>query len=202
MFRHSHNCPYFQSGDMMSDMKIYERSLGKALYCNREVFTFLFGYMGISAFSSRLAVARRLFPYMRTYAFGSRLLLQLGGFYFFSRVLCGYSFLVGISLAYFFQRVSREIPSDLVWQLWGRRPFEQKISTVNIKGRGKKQRKKWAEPPSKFEWAKLFLSGNMTFLQFPIKSAIVGALILLLFAPLLFLPTQNKCWRIFPDNPF
>ena len=102
MFRHSHNCPYFQSGDEMSDLKIYERSVGKALYCNWEVFTFLFGYMGISAFSSRLAVARRLFPYMRTYAFGSRLLLQLGGFYFFSRVLCGYSFLVGISLAYFF----------------------------------------------------------------------------------------------------
>lgn len=78
--------------------------------------------------------------------------------------------------------------------------LSRRFLTVNIKGRGKKQRKKWAEPPSKFEWAKLFLSGNMTFLQFPINSAIVGALILLLFAPL-FLPTQNKCWRIFPDNP-
>lgn len=39
---------------MTSDMKIYEKSVGKAFYCNQEVFAFLFGYMGICVFDSRL----------------------------------------------------------------------------------------------------------------------------------------------------
>lgn len=138
---------------LASDLKIYERSVRKTFiasmkflpscltiqvlvplaqgsYYNQEAFAFLFGYMNIHVLCLRLLLEPRTV------------------FFFSLRFSLAYSFLLRLSLTYF---SVGEIPSALVWQVWGKRLFLVEDFGCEHKKKREKQIKENVESPFELE---------------------------------------------------